>query len=70
MNTEKKLSEEVSRAKSRSGGIFKQLRDNEFMEARVRTMENRLEKALLRYSKNLQKLDDSRQRLTSSAKIA
>jgi hypothetical protein len=55
-NKEKKLNEEVSRANSRSGGIFKQLRDNEELEARVRTMENRLDKALLRYNKGLQKL--------------
>jgi chromosome segregation ATPase len=52
----KKLEEEESYAHSHSGGLFKQLRENEFLQARLRTMENRLDKALLRYNNNLEKL--------------
>jgi chromosome segregation ATPase len=57
---QKKLEEEVSREHSHSGGLFKQLRENEELQARLRTMENRLDKALLRYNKNLERLVEFR----------
>jgi chromosome segregation ATPase len=56
----KKLQEEVSRANSRSGGLFKQSRENEELQGRLRTMENRLDKALVRYNRNLGELADLR----------
>ena len=42
----KKLEEEVSRARSESGGLFKQARENEDMQSKLRTMENRVEKTM------------------------
>jgi DNA repair exonuclease SbcCD ATPase subunit len=59
----KKLQEEVSRANSRSGGLFKQSRENEEIQGRLRTMENRLDKALVRYNRNLGELADLRARI-------
>jgi hypothetical protein len=59
----KKLEEEVSRANSRSGGLFKQLRENDELQGRLRTMENRLDKALVRYNRNLGLLSDLRARI-------
>jgi chromosome segregation ATPase len=59
----RKLEEEVSRANSRSGGLFKQSRENEVLQGRLRTMENRLDKALVRYNRNLGELSDVRARL-------
>jgi DNA repair exonuclease SbcCD ATPase subunit len=56
-NKQKKLSEDVSKAHSHSGGLFTQLRQNEDLQARVRTMENRLDKAFLRYNRSLKKLE-------------
>jgi chromosome segregation ATPase len=62
-NKRKKLEEEISRAESNSGGLFKQLRANEDLQARVRTMENRLDKALVRYNENLKTLAQLREQL-------
>lgn len=56
----KKLEEEVSRANSRAGGLFKQAHENEVMQSKLRTMENRLDKALVRYNKTLIKLGNLR----------
>ncbi|OHT09583.1 hypothetical protein TRFO_21464 [Tritrichomonas foetus] len=56
----KKLEEEVSRANSKAGGFFKQSKENEVLQAQVRTMENRLDKALVRYNKTLTKLANMR----------
>jgi chromosome segregation ATPase len=52
-NERKKLEEEVSRANSNSGGLFKQSRANAELQARKATMENRLDKALVRYNGDL-----------------
>ena len=59
----KKLEEEVSKANSKHGGFYKQSKENQELQARLRTMENRLDKALLRYNANLQKLADQRHRI-------
>lgn len=59
----KKMEEEVSKANSKAGGLFQQSRENEETQGRLRTMENRLDKALVRYSKNLAKLGDLRDRI-------
>lgn len=56
----KKLEDEVSKANSKSGGFFKQSKENSELQARLRTVENRLDKALLRYNGNLGKLSDQR----------
>ncbi|OHS96134.1 hypothetical protein TRFO_37717 [Tritrichomonas foetus] len=56
----RKLEDEVSRANSKHGGFYKQSRENQELQARLRTMENRLDKALLRYNGNLQKLAKQR----------
>ena len=59
----RKLEEEVSKENSKAGGFFQQSRENEQLQARCRTMENRLDKALVRYSKNLTKLAEIRSRI-------
>ena len=46
------LEDEVSKARSKAGGIFAQSHENEEIQARNRTMEKRLYKALFRYKKN------------------
>lgn len=56
----KKLEDDVSKANSEAGGLYQQSRENEERQARLRTMENRLDKALVRYNKNLTKLADMR----------
>lgn len=56
----KKLEDEVSKANSKAGGLFKQSKENAELQARLRTVENRLDKALLRYNGNLGKLSDQR----------
>ncbi|OHT13325.1 hypothetical protein TRFO_16525 [Tritrichomonas foetus] len=56
----KKLEEDVSKANSKAGGLFQQSRENEELQARQRTMENRLDKALVRYNNNLTKLSNMR----------
>lgn len=57
------LEEEVSKARSKVGGMFAQTREHEEMQARVRTMENRLDKALVRYNQDLYKLAEKRSQL-------
>lgn len=52
----RRLEEEVSKARSKAGGIFQQARENEEMQAKLHTMENRLDKALMRYNNSLTKL--------------
>jgi len=54
------LEDEVSKARSKAGGIFAQSHENEEIQARIRTMENRLDKALVRYNQNLTKLSEKR----------
>lgn len=56
----KKLEEEVSRANSKAGGLFKQAHENEQLQSKLRTMENRLDKSLVRYNKSLIKLSNLR----------
>jgi chromosome segregation ATPase len=56
----RKVEEEVSRANSRAGGLLQQTKANEALQARQRTMENRLDKALVRYNKTLARLADFR----------
>ncbi|KAK8860876.1 hypothetical protein M9Y10_012568 [Tritrichomonas musculus] len=56
----KKLEEEVSKANSKAGGLFKQAHENEQLQSRLRTMENRLDKSLVRYNKSLIKLSNLR----------
>ncbi|OHT10251.1 hypothetical protein TRFO_04256 [Tritrichomonas foetus] len=52
----KRLEEEVSKARSAAGGIFAQARENEAVMKDLHTMENRLDKALMRYNSSLAKL--------------
>lgn len=59
----KRIEEEVSKANSKAGGFFQQSRENEELQARLRTMENRLDKSLVRYNSNLAKLEDLRSRI-------
>ena len=59
----KKLEEEVSKANSRAGGLYKQLHENENLQSRLRTMENRLDKSLMRYNRTLIKLDQLRNQI-------
>ena len=59
----KKLEEDVSKANSKTGGLFQQSRENEELQARLRTMENRLDKALVRYNSNLSKLGELRSQI-------
>lgn len=59
----RRLEDEVSKANSRAGGFFQQSRENAELQARLRTMENRLDKALVRYNRNLAKLADMRARI-------
>jgi chromosome segregation ATPase len=56
----KKLEEEVSKANSRAGGLFQQSKENDDLQSRLRTMENRLDKALVRYNNNLARLAEIR----------
>jgi predicted nucleic acid-binding Zn-ribbon protein len=55
-----KLRDEVSHADSKSGGLFKQSRENDDLQARLRTMENRLDKAFVRYNESLGRLSELR----------
>lgn len=59
----RKLEDEVSVENSKAGGFFQQSRENEELQARLRTMENRLDKALVRYNRNLTKLGELRARI-------
>lgn len=59
----RKLEDEVSVENSKAGGFFQQSRENEELQARLRTMENRLDKALVRYNRNLAKLGELRARI-------
>ncbi|KAH0801651.1 flagellar outer dynein arm-docking complex protein 1 [Histomonas meleagridis] len=59
----KKLEEDVSKANSKTGGLFQQTHENEEIQARLRTMENRLDKALVRYNNNLTKLGELRKEI-------
>lgn len=59
----KKLEEDVSKANSKAGGLFHQNKQNEELEAKLRTMENRLDKSLVRYNNNLTKLSDMRNQI-------
>ena len=59
----KALEEEVSKARSKAGGIFAQTRENEEIQGKIRTMENRLDKSLVRYNQNLTKLAEKRAQL-------
>ena len=59
----RKLEDEVSVENSKAGGFFQQSRENEELQARLRTMENRLDKALVRYNRNLTKLGEIRARI-------
>jgi chromosome segregation ATPase len=56
------------RANLNSGGLFKQSQANEELQARVRTMENRLDKAMVRYKTNLAKLADLRHQIDEMRK--
>ena len=56
----RKLEDQVSRARSKAGGMFAQARENEEMQFRISTMENRLDKALNNYNKHLKKLESCR----------
>ncbi|KAK8889556.1 hypothetical protein M9Y10_034306 [Tritrichomonas musculus] len=56
----KKLEEDVSKANSKAGGLFQQSKENEELQAKLRTIENRLDKALVRYNNNLTKLSGLR----------
>jgi chromosome segregation ATPase len=62
-NKRKKLEEEVSRENSLAGGLFKQSRENEELQTRVRTMENRLDKAMVCYNGNLATLIELRHQI-------
>jgi uncharacterized coiled-coil DUF342 family protein len=52
----RRLDEEVSKARSKAAGIFTQAQEQEEVEFRMRTMENRLDTSYLRYSNNLTRL--------------
>ena len=54
------LETEVSKLRSKVGGSFAQYRENEEKDAKIRTMENRLDKALVRYNQNLTELSKKR----------
>lgn len=56
----RRLEEQVSKARSRAGGMFAQAQENENLQFKVRTIENRLDQALNAYNKQLKKLDASR----------
>ena len=64
----RRLEEEVSKARSAAGGIFAQARENEAVMKDLRTMENRLDKSLLRYSSNLAKLQQLRAQINEIRK--
>ena len=59
----KKLEEDVSKANSKAGGLFQQSKENEELQAKLRTIENRLDKALVRYNNNLTKLSGLRSQI-------
>ena len=59
----KALEEEVSKARSKVGGLYQQTRENEEIQGKIRTMENRLDKSLVRYNQNLTKLAEKRAQL-------
>ena len=59
----KALEDEVSKARSKAGGMFAQSRENEEIQGKIRTMENRLDKSLVRYNQNLTKLAEKRAQL-------
>jgi chromosome segregation ATPase len=59
----KKLEDEVSKANSKAGGMFQQSREIEDLRGRLRTMENRLDKALVRYNQSLSHLAELREQL-------
>ena len=64
----RRLEEEVSKARSKAGGMFAQARENEEMQAKLRTMENKLDKALLRYNNSLAKLAAMRSQIDEMRK--
>lgn len=59
----KRLEEEVSKARSAAGGVFAQARENEALLKDLHTMENRLDKALMRYNSSLTKLSAMRSQI-------
>ena len=59
----RKLEDQVSRARSKAGGMFAQARENEEMQFRISTMENRLDQALNNYNKHLKKLESCRNQI-------
>ena len=59
----KALEDEVSKARSRVGGAFAASREMEEVNAKIRTMENRLDKALVRYNQNLTALSEKRDQI-------
>jgi hypothetical protein len=64
----KRLEEEVSKANSKAGGIFQQSKENENLQSKLRTMENRLDKALVRYNNGLAKLSEIRAQIDECRK--
>jgi hypothetical protein len=58
-----RIEEEVSRAHSRVGGIFQQSREHDQVVSHLETMENRLDKVILRYNNNLTKLSALRSQM-------
>ncbi|EAY23663.1 hypothetical protein TVAG_120000 [Trichomonas vaginalis G3] len=56
----RRLEEQVSKARSKAGGMFAQAKENENIQFKVHTVENRLDQALNAYNKQLQKLEASR----------
>jgi DNA repair exonuclease SbcCD ATPase subunit len=59
----RRIEEKVSRASSRAGGIFDQSREHEEVVNHLQTMENRLDKAIIRYNNNLTKLSALRSQM-------
>lgn len=56
----RRLEEQVSKARSKAGGMFAQAQENENLASKVHTIENRLDQALSQYNKQLKKLEASR----------
>ena len=54
------MEDQVSKARSKIGGMYGSSKAKEEVAARLRTMENRLDKALVRYNQNLTKLAQMR----------
>lgn len=59
----RELEDKVSKARSAVGGMYAQSREIEESQAKIRTMENRLDKSLVRYNNNLTQLSEKRNQI-------